>query len=186
MYTRLNLVVTGRDEGHLRHHSLLLSSANLDLQLGSALVQTILHISHGYVLLCRGRGASGSHVADQLSICEDLSTLAGGGTLDDQTNTTSAHTVLELILDLGSTQESALDTATLADGPGKTGLDGGDGIIQIVAVEAETGLKSQTVTGTESGQLHARVGDQQPGELDSIAVGDRDLKHDHSISRVKS
>lgn len=169
-------MVAGRDKGHLGHNSFLLATTDLDLELSARLVDTVLDVSHGNVLLDRWGGTSRGDLADQLTVGVDEGTLTGRGSLDKETNAAARNTVLELVLNLGSAQEASLGTATLANSPGQTGLNRGDSVIQIVAVQAQTGLESQAVTGTQASQLHARIGNQQLGELDGVTVRDGDLE----------
>ena len=48
--------------------------------------------------------------------------------------------------------------AALADGEVEPGLDGRDGVVEVVAVERQAGLEPQAVAGAEADGLDAIVG----------------------------
>lgn len=64
----------------------------------------------------------------------------------------------------------------LTDSPGQTALDRGGGIIQIIAIQAQTRLETERVTGTETRHLDIRVSEELFGDLDNVGRGHRQLQ----------
>ncbi|KAG5461294.1 MAG: hypothetical protein BJ554DRAFT_6532 [Olpidium bornovanus] len=56
----------------------------------------------------------------------------------------------------------------LTDRPRKAGLDGGDVVVEIVVVQAHSGLEAQTVPGCEAGHLHVRQVEHDPGQFHRV------------------
>src|SRR5689334_14807506 len=65
--------------------------------------------------------------------------------------------------------EVAALAAGLVDGEGEVGLDGADGLVQVVAVERQAGLQAQGIACAQADGLHPRVGEE--GRPDAFGVG---------------
>lgn len=63
----------------------------------------------------------------------------------------------------------------LTDEPGETGLDGRDGLVEVVAVEAHAGLEAERVTGTKTNEHDVGVGHDLLGHANGRRRGNGDL-----------
>lgn len=63
------------------------------------------------------------------------------------------------------------------DGPDECGLHGSGRLVDVVAVETEPRLQSQTVSGTETSQFHLAVSQELVRHLHHSGLRDRDLGH---------
>src|ERR1700746_2549211 len=83
-------------------------------------------------------------------------------TLGQNTDAPAMGSVPELALDDGGAGKAALAPAALADAPGETGLDGRGGLVDVMAIEAQTRLQPQGIPRTKSDWLDLRHGQQPP------------------------
>lgn len=63
------------------------------------------------------------------------------------------------------------------DGPDECGLHGSGRLVDVVAVETEPRLQSQTVSGSETSQFHLAVSQELVRHLHHSGLRDRDLGH---------
>lgn len=153
-------MVLGFYEWHLGNNSILDLVANLDAQISALLVESALDVAHGNVLFQARRRAARGYLADNISLLiQDLCALASRCALYNQANAASLNClfILDLCQDTFGAQESSGLTARLGDGPRQTCLNRSRGIIQVVSVQAQSGLETQTVASAETGHFDVWV-----------------------------
>ena len=151
-------MVVARDEWHLGHHRGGALSARLHLNLGSRLGVSLAHVSHGDVFAEHGGETTAGDVADLLVADEDLASAARRRALpgEAQTDAAARHALRQLFLDGLAADEVARVAARLTDRPRQTSLERCDGLVEIVAVEAQASFESKGIAGAEA--AHARRG----------------------------
>src|SRR5919106_1985197 len=141
-----------------------------------------LDIAHGDGAPERGGEATRGDLADSLPGDGDLGALARDRlALGQQTDTLARRTLGDLLLDDGGAGEAALQAAFLADAPQQARFDRRGRGVDVVAVEAETGLEAQRIARAEPDRLHLRLGQELAGNgvggigrrgyLEAVAAG---------------
>src|SRR3990167_5541856 len=75
----------------------------------------------------------------------------------------------------GGPRKVAGVAALLGDGEAQVGLDGADGLIDVVTIKRQAGLQAQAVAGAEADGPHPLVGAQQVPDPLGLSGRDRDL-----------
>lgn len=122
-------------------------------------MQPILDVAHGDVLAHRRAGQAARDGADLLAVLVDLGALARGRPVDDEAHAAAvdAPAALALGSQLGVDDLSAVEpaggAALLGDDPAQPRLDGGGGVVEVVAVQAHSRLEAEGVARGEAGEL---------------------------------
>src|ERR671919_2525240 len=136
-----------------------------------------LDVAHGDGAPERGGEAARRDLADGLGSDGDLGTLARDClALGPETDTLARRTLGDLLLDDGSAREAALRAAFLADAPQQARFDRRGRGVDVVAVEAETGLKAQRIARAEPDRLDLGLSEQLARDRIGGVAGGRNLE----------
>src|SRR5579862_5083615 len=89
---------------------------------------------------------------------ENFRAVAGRRTLDQQADANAGKIAGELLENSSGAREIGGFAAPLANGKIEPGLGWRDGLVEVVAIERQAGLKTKAVTGAEADRLDARIG----------------------------
>src|SRR6218665_1851459 len=119
------------------------------------------HEAEGDGLAQRWREAAAGDDADGGAGCiEDLCAFAGRGAFDDQADANADEFALTLREDACGAREVCCLPAALGYGKAEAGFDGGDGLVEVVAIERQAGLEAQAVAGAKTDGFDAGIGQQ--------------------------
>lgn len=155
------LVVLGGHEGHLGDDGVVGLATDDHLELRPGLVQPRLDVTHGDVLLQARAEPSAGHLADVLPrpvAAHDRAVAPRGRALREDAHASDLGAFLELLQDHLRAQEPALRSPPLADRPRQAGLHRSGVLLHVVAVEAEPGLQTEAVAGSQPCQPHLAFG----------------------------
>lgn len=100
----------------------------------------------------------------------------GGSTLDDEANTSSRRTFLQLFPDGLSPDESAVLLPIFTNDPRETRFDRGRGFVQVVTIKTHSSFQTQAVSRSQASQLN-RTFREQFRDFHGLRRRDRDLEH---------
>jgi hypothetical protein len=136
------------------------------------------HIAHRHGASDCGTKSPGSHGADLATVgAKHHRALARRrAALGADADPHAPGTFGKLAQDARGAWEIPLFAAALGDGPGEPGLDGAGIFVDIVAVEAETGLEPEGITRPEAGGRHLFLIEKPPRQIHGFGVGDENLE----------
>ena len=180
----LSLVVVVRHKRHLGHRRVGQLPPDADLQLRPRFRVLLGHVTHRDVLAQAGAEGARAHLADPGGAVgeQDVGVLPWRSASGNEAHPANGHAVGELLLDHLPSQKVAGVSPPLANGPRQSCLDGGDVLVQVVAVEAQAGLQAQGVARAEAAQadglrvLGAPPGEEGLGQSDGVGGRDGDLE----------
>lgn len=172
---------------HLGHRGLAVPAPHDNIDLCARLVEAILDIPHGNVLAQSGAGAAACDLANLLPLLvHDLDALPRGRALDQEADPPPLDAQAALALEdelLGDELRAVVARVgappLLGDDPAQASLDGGGGVIQVVAVQAHARLEPQAVPRAQARELELlrADGQQRLGHGHGLpGGGDRDLE----------
>lgn len=171
------------DKGHLGDNCIGLLPADSDLELRAGLGVSFRDVSHRHVLAQAGRERARGDLADARPVGEqDVGVLPWRRAAGDEPDPPHGNAVGELLLDDVAAEEVAGVAPPLADRPRQPCLDGGDVLVEVVAVQAQAGLEAERVARAEAAEadgarvLRAASRQEGLGELDGVGVGHGDLE----------
>ena len=108
---------------------------------------------------------------------DDLRALARGlAAVESEADPAALWSVGKRGLNARGARKAALSAAALLDRPGEASLDGIGGLVEFVAVKAETGLEPQRIARAEADHRDLGLAQQPARESLGLAGGQRNLK----------
>src|SRR5690606_16171472 len=171
-------VVAEFDKWHLRHLRRVLPAPHDDPEIEPDLCLIAFDVAHGHRAANRRAEAAAGDLSHACPCSiDDLDVLACyHSPFGSDAYPLPLHALPKLALHDFRTGEAAAFPAALADRPGEPRFDRRRSLVQIVAIQAEPGLKPQRIARTEPRGLHLILVEQLPREALGLVGRNRHLE----------